>query len=266
MLNPKKPPSSLTQEEYARVVKSQLIKILRVNPWLSRFYAGYFDLCASNPSAINNLGVRSENSSDPDSKALNPKGPNPMSLNKNIRSCTHIKVNGVPCGSPALHREAFCYFHQRMIRGVATPPKSRLHPIANIENAESIQVSLMEVINALVRNTIDLRRAQLILRALNIAVRNSSRVHFDIYKDEMVREVPDYPAAPEPQKPAEPAISAAVASTPAPAADVKPAKTARVTPPQTTAPAASADPARPKPPARVTAAAAARASTYGRSG
>ena len=108
MLNPKKPPSSLTQEEYARVVKSQLIKILRVNPWLSRFYAGYFDLCASNPSAINNLGIRSENSSDPDSKALNPKGPNPMSLNKNIRSCTHIKVNGVPCGSPALHREAFC--------------------------------------------------------------------------------------------------------------------------------------------------------------
>ena len=48
-----------------------------------------------------------------------------MPLNQNIRVCTHIKVNGVPCGSPALHGEIFCYFHQRMIRGVPTPPKSR---------------------------------------------------------------------------------------------------------------------------------------------
>ncbi len=95
-----------------------------------------------------------------------------MSLNKNTRTCTHIKVNGVPCGSPALRGEVFCYFHQRMIRGVATPPKSRLHPIALIEDEEGIQASLMEIINALVRNTIDFKRAQLILSALRIAVRN----------------------------------------------------------------------------------------------
>ena len=106
-----------------------------------------------------------------------------MPLNKNIRVCTHIKVNGVPCGSPALRGEVFCYFHQRMIRGVRTPAKSRLHPIALIENEEGIQASLMEVINALVRNTIDFRRAQLILRALHIAVKNSPRVHFNIYKE-----------------------------------------------------------------------------------
>ena len=102
-----------------------------------------------------------------------------MSLNKNTRVCTHIKVNGVRCGSPALRGEVFCYFHQRMIRGIATPPKSRLHPIAQIEDAESIQTSLMEVINTLVRNTIDFRRAQLILRALNIAASNRGLIHFE---------------------------------------------------------------------------------------
>jgi hypothetical protein len=48
----------------------------------------------------------------------------------NVKVCTHIKVTGVRCDSPALRGEQFCYFHQRMIRGVRTPPHSRLHPIA----------------------------------------------------------------------------------------------------------------------------------------
>lgn len=132
-----------------------------------------------------------------------------MSLNKNIRVCTHIKVNGVPCGSPALRGEVFCYFHQRMIRGVCTPTKSRLHPIALIENEAGIQAALMEIINALIRNTIDFRRAQLVLRALHIAVKNSPHVHFDIYEEEMIREVPNYPTVPAAQKPASAPITQA---------------------------------------------------------
>ena len=121
-----------------------------------------------------------------------------MSLDRKIRFCTHIKVNGVSCGSPTLRGEVFCYFHQRLIRGVATPPKSRLHPIAILEGPESIQVSLMEITNALVRNTIDLRRAQLILRALNIAFRNARHARFRPLSSDLVSEVPDYPAAPAP--------------------------------------------------------------------
>ncbi len=167
-----------------------------------------------------------------------------MSLNKNVRVCTHIKVNGVRCGSPSLRGEVFCYFHQRMIRGVRTPGKSRLHPIAILEDEEGIQVSLMEIINALVRNTIDLRRAQLILRALHIAVRNSPRVHFDIHDDEVIREVPDYPAAPAAQKPPSPALAqaGALARIPRP----KPISITRPRPPIV---AAQPEPARPKPPA-----------------
>jgi hypothetical protein len=95
--------------------------------------------------------------------------------------------------------EQFCYFHQRMIRGVRTPPQSRLHPIALIEDEESIQVALMEVINALMRNTIDPKRASLILRALNIASRNIRRMKFGIHDNKIVREVPNYPAPPEPE-------------------------------------------------------------------
>jgi hypothetical protein len=125
-------------------------------------------------------------------------------LDKNIRRCTHIKVNGIRCGSPALRSEAFCYFHQRMIRGVQTPPSSRLHPMAILEDEEAIQASLMEMVNALVRNTIDLPRAQLILRAIFIASKNSPRVHLDTGEDWMIREAPTFPAAPA--RPASPEI------------------------------------------------------------
>jgi hypothetical protein len=124
-----------------------------------------------------------------------------MPVQPSVRVCTHIKVTGVRCGSPALRGEQFCYFHQRMVRGVATPPNSRLHPIALIESEEAIQASLMEVINALARNSIDLRRAELLLRALHIAVRNARRVRFNIHEDEMVREVPNYPGPPNAVKP-----------------------------------------------------------------
>lgn len=232
--------STLNPTELA-IAKSHLLNIFRANPWLSRFCADCLQIIDSNSNQINNLPTRSENYFNPD-----PKGSNSMPLHKNIRVCTHIKVNGVPCGSPALRGEVFCYFHQRMIRGVRTPTKSRLHPIALIENEEGIQASLMEVINALVRNTIDFRRAQLILRALHIAVRNSPRVHFDIYKKEMIHEVPDYPAAPAAPNPSSSAITqaGALARIPRP----KPISIARPRPPLV---AAEPEPARPKPPARV---------------
>jgi hypothetical protein len=247
--------STLSPAEQA-IAKSHLLNILRANPWLSRFYAGCLQIIDSNPNQINNLPTRSENFSD-----LNLKGTNPMPLNQNIRVCTHIKVNGVPCGSPALRGEVFCYFHQRMIRGVRTPAKSRLHPIALIENEEGIQASLMEIINALVRNTIDFRRAQLILRALHIAVKNSPRVHFGIYEKEMIHEVPNYPAAPVAPKPPSPALAqaGALAQIPRP----KPISIAR---PQSPIAAAALEPARPKPPMRAKPAPAARNVARRRSG
>jgi hypothetical protein len=67
-----------------------------------------------------------------------------------------------------------------------------------IEDEESIQASLMEIINALARNHIDLRRADLMLKALWIAVKNARRVKFNISNSQMVREIPDYPAPPKP--------------------------------------------------------------------
>ncbi len=121
------------------------------------------------------------------------KGTN-MPTRHTVKDCTHIKVTGVRCGSPSLRGEQFCYFHQRMLRTVKSPD-SRIHHVALLENEEAIQASLMEVVNGLIRGTIELKRGELILRALNTAVRNIRRVRFG-NASQMVTEIPDYPAAP----------------------------------------------------------------------
>ncbi len=176
-------------------------KILRANPLLARFYADLFRRHGANPSLIRDLEASSQkifaqDQSNDNSNSKAPKGSNHMAVKLNPRVCTHIKVNGIRCDSPSLRGEVFCYFHQRMIRGVRTPPKSRLHPIAILEDQESIQAALMEIVNALVRNQIDVARARLVLRALSIAARHAGKSRFDYGQSDMVKEVPEYPAAP----------------------------------------------------------------------
>ncbi len=160
-------------------VNSNVRKILLASPMFPRFYADMVIATAPNSNEAKILAKNYQKIID----RINMSNP---------KSCTHIKVTGIPCGSPTLRGEQFCYFHQHAHRGVRKPPQSRLHPIAILEDEESIQASLMEVVNALMRNTIDMKRAELILRALHIAVKNARRVKFAVGADSMVKEVPDY--------------------------------------------------------------------------
>jgi hypothetical protein len=118
-------------------------------------------------------------------------------LTKRPRTCTHIKVTGQCCGSPALRGEFFCYFHTRVIKGVQQRVDMQLHSMALLEDCESIQLSIMHVVDGLLKGTLDATRARLIIQALRIAARNAKNVRFDdvLYssvEQPMVREVPDY--------------------------------------------------------------------------
>jgi hypothetical protein len=155
-------------------------KILLTTPEFPRFYADV--ILATRPNSREARLLR------PHYQKILEK----VNAMSNDRSCTHIRVTGVRCNSPALRGEQFCYFHQNAHRGVRRPPQSRLHPIAMIEDEESIQYALMEVINALMRNTIDVKRATLIIRALHIAVKNAARVKFGIHAKDTVTQVPEY--------------------------------------------------------------------------
>jgi hypothetical protein len=115
-----------------------------------------------------------------------------MPIHPNVRQCTHIQITGHRCGSPALKQEYFCYFHTRMIKGVPTRVDSQIHPIALIENAEAIQAALMHMVDAVLKGTIDNKRANIVLKALHIAVRNSRNVRFNTCQYDMVHEVPNY--------------------------------------------------------------------------
>jgi hypothetical protein len=81
-----------------------------------------------------------------------------------------------------------------LIHGVPGPVDSNISPVALIENEEAIQAALMDLIEALLRGSIENRRAELILKALYIATKNAHRVRFDVFHNEMVRELPNYAA------------------------------------------------------------------------
>jgi hypothetical protein len=224
-------------------IKSNIRNILLASPYFPILYADVVLSSAPNSSEGKILArnyqkiVDWTNSNIARTNLENTKGTN-MPTRHTIKVCTHIKVTGAPCGSPALRGEQFCYFHQRMLRTVKGPPESRIHHAALLEDEESIQATLMEVVNSLFRGTIEIKRAELILRALNTAVRNARRVHFGLHASDMVQEVPNYPAPPNTE--VEDAAHAE-ADRQATRAEIARVRAAHLAP-------AAADPAQPKPP------------------
>ncbi len=99
--------------------------------------------------------------------------------------CQHLKINGTQCGSPALRRNRFCYFHKRFQdesiklsadrarRGVAT------FVLPVLEDANSIQMALMQVMRLLISRQIDHKTARLLLSALKMASSNLRMTKFD---------------------------------------------------------------------------------------
>jgi hypothetical protein len=102
-----------------------------------------------------------------------------------IPRCEHVKVNGTQCGSPALRRNHFCYFHKRWheTRIVLNANRARRGRAALdlpvLEDADSIQVSLMQVMRLILNGQVDPKTAGLLLYALQTASSNLSRINFE---------------------------------------------------------------------------------------
>jgi hypothetical protein len=82
-----------------------------------------------------------------------------------LRTCDHLKEDGVLCGSPALSGQKLCYFHQRdhkrsqYATGVirrADVLGPRLPPMKSIPQ---IQSALYEIITALTAHRVPFQRA-----------------------------------------------------------------------------------------------------------
>jgi hypothetical protein len=109
-----------------------------------------------------------------------------------VPRCQHLKVNGTQCGSPALKRNRFCFFHRRFQEERIKLNCDRVrHNHASLylpvlEDANSIQVSLMQIMRLLASRQIDSKTASLLLYALQTASVNLRQTIFEPYHKEDV--------------------------------------------------------------------------------
>jgi len=104
--------------------------------------------------------------------------------------CQHIKVNGTQCGSPALRRNKFCFFHKRFqterlslhkseVNQARARRRAAIFDLPVLEDANSIQVSLMQIMRLLALGHLDPKTAGLLLYALQTASINLRRTNFE---------------------------------------------------------------------------------------
>src|SRR5205085_11503345 len=109
-----------------------------------------------------------------------------MIQDHDVPRCNQIKVNGVRCGSPALRQKELCYLHNRLNR-LTLPPA-----IPFLEDGNAIQFALSQVIEAVLEDRLDHKRASLLIYSLQVAAYNlrTGQVNFGADPATMVREDP----------------------------------------------------------------------------
>jgi hypothetical protein len=109
--------------------------------------------------------------------------------------CQHLKVNGTQCGSPALRRNRFCYFHklhhQENLELAGDRAKSDRRRRASItlpvlEDADAVQVTLMQIMRLIITGQIDAKSAGLLLYALQTASANIPRLRLAPLRHDVV--------------------------------------------------------------------------------
>jgi hypothetical protein len=107
-----------------------------------------------------------------------------------IPRCTHIKTNGTQCGSPALRGRRFCFFHKnwqgQQIQLNAQPASPFSFTMPVLEDADSIQVALMQVMRLILAGQLDPKIAGLLLYALQTASVNLRQMKLEPFHRESV--------------------------------------------------------------------------------
>ena len=118
--------------------------------------------------------------------------------------CRHIKTNGLQCQGVALTKSPFCYFHDRLHKRhvpyrFTAATQGYLMPgqhiqLGPLEDRDSVQVALSQVINALATGNLDTKRATALLYGLQLASANAAGLRPDPRQLDAIR---DTCAAPE---------------------------------------------------------------------
>ncbi len=114
--------------------------------------------------------------------------------------CRHIKTNGLQCHAVALSGGVFCYFHNRLHRSQDPyRDKTYLYPhrvesgmyihLSELEDAESIQIAISSVVNALATECITEKRAYALFQGLYLASANARRLRNVRHPAQVVRDL-----------------------------------------------------------------------------
>lgn len=107
-------------------------------------------------------------------------------------ACRHILTDGRRCGSPALRRQSFCYYHHTTRKPAPHPAllrRSSTLELPRMEDRSAVQYSISEVLRAIAEDAIDPRRASLLLYGLQIASNNLPREDPKAVREETVEEI-----------------------------------------------------------------------------
>src|SRR5439155_22109810 len=101
-----------------------------------------------------------------------------------VPRCQHIKTNGTQCGSPALRNGEYCYFHRRWRMTTVDLSHSAHHVTTEfvlpvVEDAEAIQITLVQVMRMIVCRQVVSTSAGLLLYGLHMASANLRRPRFE---------------------------------------------------------------------------------------
>ncbi len=102
---------------------------------------------------------------------------------ENVNRCQHLKMNGTQCGSPALRRRRLCFFHGRCQEQGARIADSQFKQarfvVPILEDANAVQMALMQVMQLLSTGQMEHKTAALMLYALQTASCNLRNTHFE---------------------------------------------------------------------------------------
>ncbi len=99
--------------------------------------------------------------------------------------CRHIRANGLKCRALAMQETSFCWFH-RAARRRASPEPGEMLSLPPLEDAESIQLALGDVLHRLAAGRIDPRSATTLLYGLQIASSNLRKLRLHMTTSDLV--------------------------------------------------------------------------------
>ena len=88
-----------------------------------------------------------------------------------VKTCEHIKIDGNPCGSPALTDRNYCHFHNHS-HDLNNLPGSPDYEMPSLEDPLSIQIFIMQIAKAQACGSIDLETSSHLLAISRTATAN----------------------------------------------------------------------------------------------